>query len=77
MDSTRMLGNLQKLVKKLLPGVLPDKFQERVKDPRDHAAHAIRKISKDIAETAIATTTELLNSANPLSEFGLPMRLPP
>jgi hypothetical protein len=72
MDDTKMLGRLCKIVKKLLPGALPDKFQARVIDPRNDAAHGVKEITKDVAETAIATTTELLNTAHPLSDFGLP-----
>ena len=71
MDSTKMLGPLRGLVKKLLPGALPDKFQSRVIDPRNDAAHGVRLITKDVAEAAITTTSELLNTAHPLSDFGL------
>lgn len=72
MDGTKMLGRLRDLVKKLLPGVLPEKFQPRVVDPRNDAAHGAKAMTKDVAEAATATTTELLGAAHPLSEFGLP-----
>jgi hypothetical protein len=70
MDGAKMLGRLCELVKKLKLVKLPDKFQIRVIDPRNDAAHGVKTITKEVAEEAISSATELLYAAHPLSDSG-------
>ena len=51
---------------------LPDQLYERVIDPRNEATHEALPLTKDVAATVIATATELVGTAFPLSAFGLP-----
>lgn len=70
MNKYKMLGNLTDLTTKLEVVTLPEQFRQRVITPRNKAVHSGREMTKDLAEAAVASTTELLNETHPLSEFG-------
>lgn len=72
MDRSKMLQPLTKLVKELNIVALPEHFQQRIIEPRNKAVHGGEETSKDVAETAIATTSELLHATHPLADFGFP-----
>jgi hypothetical protein len=67
----KMLGPLLDLASKLVPGGVSDQVWQRVIDPRNAATHEGQVPAKAVAESAIATTTELVSTAYPLSDFGL------
>ncbi|MCX8562867.1 hypothetical protein OS122_18405 [Mycolicibacterium mucogenicum] len=72
MKRSKMLQPLMQLVKELNITVLPEQLQQRVIEPRNDAVHGGMGISKDAAETAIAATSELLQTTHPLADFGFP-----
>lgn len=69
-NKTRMLGNLRNLAAELIPEALPAQLKERVITPRNSATHEARPLTKETAAMAIDTTTELLKTAYPLTDFG-------
>lgn len=66
----RMLGALRELAFELIPELLPDHLLERVIRPRNSAAHKGEPLTFEVADAAIATTTELLQTVHPMTEFG-------
>ncbi len=73
MDKYKMLRPLTELAKKLKVAALPDRFQQRLIEPRNAAVHGGKEMPKDVAEKAVATTSELLQATHPLSDFGIPL----
>ncbi|MBA0048884.1 hypothetical protein [Mycobacteroides sp. LB1] len=72
MDKHRMLGPLTELARKLKVAALPDRFGPQVIEPRNKAVHGGKEMTKDVAEKAVATTSELLQATHPLSDFDFP-----
>lgn len=72
MDKYKMLGPLTELAKKLNVAAWPKQFRPQVIEPRNKAVHGGRETTKDVAEKAVAITSELLQAIHPLSDFGFP-----
>ncbi|WP_373120725.1 hypothetical protein [Mycobacterium marinum] len=72
MDRSKMLQPLKNLAKDLDVAALPERFQQRLIEPRNKAVHSGKEMTKDVAEMAVSTTSELLHTTRPLSDFGFP-----
>jgi hypothetical protein len=72
MNKYKMLQPLTELAKRLKVATLPEQFQAQVIEPRNKAVHGGKEMTKDVAEKAVSTTSQLLQATHPLSDFGFP-----